>query len=70
MPPAVPPKSLITFAISKVWYRSTAIDIKCGDISQIESNLKSLLYQGTFEKAEIEILYKIIDEGGLGLTKI
>ena len=35
------PKSVNTFALSKLWYRAAAIDFKNGDIEKIESKIKS-----------------------------
>ena len=44
--------------------------MKYGDISKIDSKIKSWMYQDNFEKSELEILYRKIKDGGLGLTNV
>lgn len=70
MPITNHPRSVNTFALSKIWYRSAAIYIKCGDITKIDSRIKSWVYQDNFEKPEQEILCRKIEDGGLGLTNL
>ena len=36
----------------------------------MESKVKSWLNQHSFEKPEVEVLYRTIEDGGLGLTNI
>ena len=64
------PKSVNTFALSKIWYRSAAIDFKCGDIAKFYSKIKSWIYQDSFLKLDQKLLFRKTENGGLGLTHI
>ena len=59
-----------TFALSKIWYKTSSIDLRKGDIEKITSGLKSWLYQDMLVKPEEEILHRKIKDGGLGLFHI
>ena len=61
------PFSLNTYCSSKVWFRTSSVDMRAGDILAITSRLKSYCYQDLFQKPSEVLLYRGIEEGGLGL---
>ena len=64
------PISVNTYILSKLWYKTSAIDFRIGDEEKIVSSLKSWIYQDCFLKPEEEILYRRTQCGGLGLHNI
>ena len=64
------PFSLNTYCLSKVWFRTHSVDLREGDISAISGACKSWLYQDMFEKPGELLLYRPVEEGGLGLHHV
>ena len=67
MPLVCRPFSLNTYCLSKVWYRTGSVDMRVGDISAITSKVKSYCYQDLYQKPSEVLLYRGVEEGGLGL---
>ena len=62
--------SVNCFAHSKLLYRCNVIDIRVQDSVYFTSQAKTYLYADLFEKPEQKILYRKIQDGGLGLYNI
>ena len=52
------PISINTFALSKIWYKTGALDIRKGDIEKLNSSIKSWLYLDSFLKPEETVLFR------------
>ena len=61
------PWSIKTYCLSKVWYKSFAIDLRVSDITSINSKVKSWLYSDQFEKPEEMVMFRPTTMGGLGM---
>ena len=61
VPLACRPFSVNSFCLSKVWFRTNSVDL---------SACKGWIYQDMFEKPEELLLYRPVEEGGLGLHHI
>ena len=70
MPLVCRPFSVNSYCLSKVWFRTHSVDLRVGDISAISSACKSWIYQDMLEKPNELLLYRPIDEGGLGLHHV
>ena len=68
MPLTTRPFSANTYALSKVWYRCSTINLRQSDINSITYSVKRWLYADMFLKPSEEVLYRPISQGGLGLT--
>ena len=70
MPLSMRPHSLNCYAFSKLWHRSTCIDLRVGDIKAINKQAKAWLYADILEKPEELALYRETKHGGLGLHHV
>ena len=61
------PFSINTYCLSKVWFRTSCVDLRVLDITAITSKVKSYCYQDLFQKPSEILLYRRVHEGGLGL---
>ena len=64
------PFSVNSYALSKVWYRTHSVDLRVGDISTLTSLSKSYIYQDMLEKPSELVLFRKVNQGGLGLFNI
>ena len=64
------PYSANTYAVSKVWFKCSSINVRVQDINTINSQVKSWLYQDCFEKPSELVLYRQAEDGGLGLLHV
>ena len=64
------PFSLNTYCSSKIWFRTSSVDMRAGDILAITSRLKAYCYQDLFQKPSEVLLYRGVEQGGLGLHHI
>ena len=67
MPLVSRPFSINTYCLSKVWFRTGSVDLRAGDIKAITSRIKSYVYQDLYQKPSEVLLYRDIEDGGLGL---
>ena len=67
MPLTMRPHSANTFALSKVWYRCSSINLRVSDSTSISSAIKSWLYQDLLQKPSELVLHRHCKDGGLGL---
>ena len=67
MPLTLRPYSANTYALSKVWFKCSSINLRTQDIDTITSQVKSWLYQDCFEKPSELVLHRDSHAGGLGL---
>ena len=67
MPVVCRPFSVNAYALSKVWFRTHSVDLRMGDIRTIKSQCKSYVYQDMLEKPSELVLYRKVEDGGLGL---
>ena len=67
MPLVCRPFSLNSYCLSKVWFRTSSVDLRQGDITDITSKCKSWCYQDLLQKPSEVILYREVGQGGLGL---
>ena len=64
------PWSINCFALSKVWFKSHTVDLRSLDILRISSLVKSSLFKDQLEKPQEMMLYRGIQQGGLGLQPV
>lgn len=70
MPITLRPFSANTYALSKVWFKCSSVNLRIQDINYIISQVKSWLYQDCFEKPSELVLYRDSSSGGLGLFNV
>ena len=70
MPLTMSPHSLNTYALPKLWHRCNTINLRVGDINNINKESKSWLYTDLLEKPEELALYRHPVDSGLGLHHI
>ena len=70
MPLVCRPFSLNTYCSSKIWFRTSSVDMRAGDITAMTSRLKSWCYQDLYQKPSEVLLYREVEQGGLGLHHI
>ena len=70
MPLIMRPYSLNSYALPKLWHRCNTINLRIGDINNINKLVKSWLYADLLEKPEELALYRHPADGGLGLHHI
>ena len=70
MPLVSRPFSINTYCTSKLWFRTGSVDLRAGDITAITSKLKSYCYQDLFQKPSEVLLYRGVEDGGLGLHHV
>ena len=61
------PFSINTYCLSKVWFRTSSVDLRAGDITAITSKVKSYCYQDLYQKPSEVLLFRSVEDGGLGL---
>ena len=59
-----------SFALSKVWFRCGSVDLREGDISTINSSVKSWLYADLYEKPSEAVMCRPAHFGGLGVFSV
>ena len=70
MPLSMRPSSVNSFVLSKVWFRCSSVDLRVGDISAINSSVKSWLYGDMFEKPSEIVMCRPTTQGGLGVQSV
>ena len=70
MPLICRPFSLNTYCLSKVWFRTSSVDLRVGDITAITKKIKSYCYQDLYQKPSEVLLYRPAEQGGLGLHHV
>ena len=70
MPLTMRPHSVNTFALSRVWFKCSCINLRVQDMNTITSQVKSWIYQDCLEKPSELILYRNKTQGGLGLLNV
>ena len=70
MPLNLRPFSANIYALSRVWHRSSTVNLREGDFRAINSDLKSWIYSDMLLKPEEMILFRQVSQGGLGLTSV
>ena len=64
------PHSVNTYAISKLMYKCNTMDPRIGDLKIFNKMVKTFIHAELMEKPEELVLYRDIEEGGLGLIHI
>ena len=64
------PRSLNSYALSKVWFRCHSVDLRVSDINSVTSKVKSWLFQDQLEKPEEMVLHRPISMGGFGIKAL
>ena len=64
------PWSVDNYALSKVWFRCGSVDLREGDISAINSCVKSWLYADLLEKPSEAVMCRPSSYGGLGVYSV
>ena len=62
------PFSINTFALSKIWFRVSSVNLRESDFKSIDSSIKKWLYSDLFFKPEVMVLFRKVKQGGLALT--
>ena len=70
MPISIRSYSANTYALSKVWFKCSSINLRMQDINMINGQVKFWLYQDCPEKPSALILYRQSDQGGPGLLSV
>ena len=70
MPLLLRPYSVNTYALSKVWFKCSSVNLRNLDMDFISSQVKSWIYQDCFEKPSELVLYRDSVDGGLGLFHV
>ena len=70
MPLTMRPWSVNCYALSKVWFRCGSVDLREGDISAINSTVKSWLYSDLYEKPNEVVMCRPPTYGGLGVYSV
>ena len=70
LPLSLRPFSANSYALSKVWFRCSTVNLREGDISQINSSIKKWLYSDLLFKPEELLLFRHASQGGLGLISV
>ena len=70
MPLVLRPFSANNYALSKVWFKCSSVNLRNQDIDFINSQVKSWLYQDCLEKPSELVLYRDSQVGGLGLFHV
>ena len=70
MPLTSRPHSLNSYCLSKVLYRCSSINLRVGDLTKINSQMKSWMYADQLEKPEEMVLFRSRKCGGLGLVNL
>ena len=58
------------YALSKVWFKCSVVNLRVQDNNVITSQIKSLLYQDLLIKPSELVLYRGTEVGGLGLMNV
>ena len=58
------------YALSKVWFKCSSVNLRVQDQNIITSQIKSWLYQDLLIKPSELVLYRSTDDGGLGLLHV
>ena len=70
MPLTSRPHSINTYCLSKIWFRTSSINLRLCDLSKISATVKSWLFADQLEKPEECVLHRPRKHGGLGLVHI
>ena len=70
MPLTSRPQSLNTYCLSKVWFKTSSINLRLCNLSKISSSIKSWLFADQLEKPEEMILHRPRKHGGLALLHL
>ena len=70
MPITLRPYSANAYALAKVWFKCSSVNLRLQDINFINSQVKSWLYQDCLEKPSELILFRESKDGGLGLFSV
>ena len=64
------PWSLNCYCLSKLWYKSSCLDMRVGDSNTITSSMKGWLYQDMLLKPQEMVVYRDTQLGGLGIYNV
>ena len=53
-----------------MWFRSSSVDLRVSDITEISKKIKSYCYQDLYQKPSEVTLYRPVEKGGLGLYHV
>ena len=70
MPLSLRCHSVNTYCLPKVWFKCGSMDLRAGDISKINSYVKSWVYADQLVKPEEIVMYKCRQEGGMNLVNV
>ena len=64
------PWSINIYCYSKLWYRTSCLDLRVGDSTAITSSVKGWLFQDMLEKPQEMVTYRQAELGGLGVYNV
>ena len=70
MPLTQRPWSINTYALPNIWFRCHSLEHRSGDISKLNSIMKSWLYADMLEKPEELAMHRPRAQGGLGVHHV
>ena len=73
MPLSQRPYSVNTYALSKIWFRSSSVNLREGDFAAINASVKKWLYSDLIFKPELLLLHRSVNQAwwlGASLSKV
>ena len=62
--------SLNSYCLSKLWFRTSSLDLRVSDVTFLHTKCKSYVYQDLLQKPSELVLFRPREQGGLGLHNI
>ena len=70
MPLTLRPYSANTYVLSKVWFKCSSVNLRVQDITTINTQIKSWIFQDCLQKPSELVLFRKTKDGGLGLFHV
>ena len=62
--------SLNSYCLSKIWFRTSSVDLRVSDVNYIHTKCRSYMFQDMLQKPSELVLFRPADQGGLGLHHV
>ena len=69
-PLVVRPYSLNSYCLSKLWFKTSSLDLRASDVTFLHARAKSYIYQDLLQNPSELVLFRPAGEGGLGLQHV
>ena len=64
------PYSLNSYCLSKLWFKTSSLDLRASDVTFLHTKAKSYIYQDLLQKPSELVLFRPTDKGGFGLQHV